>query len=320
MSSTSILNGLNVTASSRRPVSRTIPMSGPSTLSKDAVDAKSEEATREAIRHMLTYAMAGAGAGVGLRGLSSMGEIFNPRPIVSPVAQGTPTVVSLSSEHDRKRPGAWLQPTAVGPVFKQAVEQPMAGPANSIYDNVVKPLGLHQVADMPFNNITVPGAKPLYGAGAVAATAAGVGGGYKLLDWLLKRKRKNELDGETSAAEQEYLGAIKDLRQTKYAALDEARGQIKQARVDELQSPLSPAGWTGQNAANAAGTLASTWGGLAMAAGIPAAAAGYALARENSNARALREALLLRARNLQRAQPAPVVLTRPEGELEQQAA
>lgn len=279
---------------------------------------------------MLAFALGGAGLGLGIRGLSSGKDIFNPRPIVSSSPNGNQTVVSLTSEQDRKRPGVWLQTPTPSIAYKRAEEKPLAGVADSIYSNVIKPLGLHEVADMPFGNITNPVAKPLYGAGAVLATYGGYRGVSALMDWMLKRRRQNELSSETSSAEREYLDAIKGLRQVKYAAVDQlfekqAAGPgpgapAPAAKIDPLTWGLRAWIPGTQEATNNLGTAASVWGGLAAAAAIPAATLTYQATRGNSNVRALREAMLLRARNLQRNKPAPVVLIRPEGELEQEQA
>jgi hypothetical protein len=305
------------------------------------------------IRHWLMYGLAGAGAGFGLRGLASVDTLLNPRPIVDNTPSG-PVTVSLGSQAS-ERPHGWIETSGYRPAYQRqspsllpsvklpqapaAEEKPekqnnrptkqaaasMSGAANAIYDTVIKPTGLHRAFDFPFGNITVPEAKPWNFAGGVAAGYGAGRGAYALADWMFKKRRNNELDGEMAASEQEYLDAVKELRGVKTASLDKARELTKTAEDPPAVKPDAMSLWGAikglispqDRVNNVTGPIANGWLGLATAASIPAAHIGYSLARDNSNARAMREALMRRQRAIQKSRPAPIVLTRPDGELEE---
>lgn len=304
------------------------------------------------IRHWLMYGLAGAGVGFGLRGLASADTLLNPRPIVDNTPAG-PVTVSLGSQAS-SQPHSWIETSGYRPAYQRQApkllqspgiaekqekseksEKPtkpikqaaasMEGAANAIYDTVVKPTGLHRAFDFPFGNITVPEAKPLHLAGSVAALYGGARGSYALADWLFKKRRNAELDGEMAESEQDYLNAVKELRGVKTASLDAARELSKTAGDPPAVRPDAISTWGAikgvllpqDRVNNWTGPMSNAWLGLAAAAGIPAAHAGYSLARNNSNASAMREALLRRQRSIQKSRPAPIMLTRPDGELEE---
>lgn len=262
-----------------------------------------ELATREAIRKILGAGLGAAGLGMLARGGQEMvNHYLNPRPIVSS-AQG-PTVVEMTTLPNRKKPLNWIVPGGTNLRFKQA-NDPVGTAANAVYDYGVKPLGLEPM----MNFGTSVASKPWLGAGVVGATGAGALGGWKLVDWLSKRRRESDLNRELGTAEREYVDAIKALRGTKIAEA------TQEAIEKQANGPApAPSGSWSQGLKNFAGGAGNLWGGTAALAALVAGPTAYNFVRNNTDRRALQEAIYLRNQQQQARSPANVILVPPQEE------
>lgn len=163
--------------------------------------------------------------------------------------------------------------------------------------------------------------------------AAGVGG-WKLVDWLADKRRDQAGDADLNAAKQEYEDAVRGLH-AKTAGLDAARATMQKngwidgppasfiKSVNDTVSKAGPAAaaaapaaqatidpiisrpWAPNAAKNYAGLSGNALMGLAALAAIPTGVFAYQHARNNTDAKALQEALMARRRAQQLRNPAP---------------
>lgn len=125
---------------------------------------------QDAWNRMLSMLLVGGGVGVGARGLVGLQEMF------------------------RKRPGV--------------------DPQSTIPETI--PIVLPQQAQRAKLAHDVFGARPDGGVNyweyptGLAAGAGGLMGGWKLMDWLMDKRRKASMQGELDRAQQEYQQALQD--------------------------------------------------------------------------------------------------------------
>ena len=101
---------------------------------------------------------------------------------------------------------------------------------------------------------------PSWYPGAYAATGvAGLGGGWKLVQWLMKQRRKSERDAEISGAKKEYASALREMYGEKAGEADSISVQLD-AVFDSLEKeaqPTPPPRGTFSGAWEGAGNIAS---------------------------------------------------------------
>ena len=311
-------------------------------------------ANKEGLRRVLAMLVGGASVGMLGRGIVGLGQAAQHRTLPAVNPQDAIYASLNEDDVDKNHPGSWMQ--LPGPqvktkgarpsLFKAAGEplaptappvpipeapkpsNPLQWTADKLYDNVIKPSGLNNLMDLPLTgNTTNPNAKYWQNAGMLGAGVLGVGGGWKLMDWLHDKQQENEDDSDVRAAEQEYMDTIKQLH-SKAAMLKGASERIKQAEVDvanpagaasptpaqpDLKIPsLSFTSGDPQDFRNTyPGQAANMWGLTAMLAGIPSAAAIYHYMRNSSQNKAVQEALFHRQRLLQKQQPSAVQFKLP---------
>lgn len=196
-------------------------------------------ADQEALRKILGASMGLFGLGALARGFKAMPGVMNPMQ-ASPPGQSGPTVIMLRRQlPERRRPSAWIRPAAApygkmaaAPYGKMANDDMLGQAASGIYNTAIKPLGLHKALDLP-GGTTNPNAKPWQFPGMVAGGAAGLAGGWSLVDWLANRHRRGVQDSDVRDAEQEYITAINGLDAGKTAALSAAHAALKTAEVED---------------------------------------------------------------------------------------
>ncbi len=168
--------------------------------------------------------LAGA-VGVGARGLQGAGTMFGrSRPSLmadqSPALLEVPHPVYASPEDAglRKKRRQALIRGAGGTTMKAAGEgdAPKLNPVGSalgMYKDPFNPgeggwLSGHGASpNSDLGKTQMPWYMPAIGAGAIG----GVAGGYKLMDWVLNKKRKADLRGELDDAKREYQEALVDM-------------------------------------------------------------------------------------------------------------
>lgn len=315
-----------------------------------------DAANIEAIRRILAAGTMGLGGGVLAGAAMNAGSLFGSPQSVLPTTE--PVTVKLIDEAPTPtRPWHGLRPAKPLPWITQGGQrmklgqvpvpppQPSAlqSAATTLYNNVVKPLGLHNYAD-PVAPTTWASSKLWAGPGQLGAGALSAVGGYTAADWLLKRRRDAGMERELDTAEQEYLSALSQLTaagRPKQAAETPDKGvvsavsdKLKQwwaagardpaAAAASLAAPppapapststipgLKPATWgwgIPQLAANSAGYMAAAWPTLAALPAIPAGVGMYNFMRDSGERKALQEALALRRRMRQHAMPPAIQL------------
>lgn len=168
--------------------------------------------------------LAGA-AGIGVRGLQGAGTMFGrSRPSLmadqSPALLEVPHPVYTSPEDagERKRKKQQLIRGAGGTTMKAAAGGAVpklnaVGSALGMYKDPFNPgdggwLAGHGASpNSDLGKTQMPWYIPAVGAGAIG----GVAGGYKLMDWVMNKKRKADLKGELDDAKKEYQEALVDM-------------------------------------------------------------------------------------------------------------
>jgi hypothetical protein len=313
-----------------------------------AVDA----ANVEAIRRILAASTVAGGAGVLAAGAMNLGALTGQPQSVLPSTE--PVTVKLIDESPTaNRPWHGLRPAKPLPWITMSGQRTKLGQApatppstmqtvaQGLYDNVIKPTGLHQFAD-PGLPTTSANSK-LWGVpGMAAAGALSFVGGLTATDWLLKRRRDAGMEREVESAEKDYLAALSQLstagRKTAEkvdatagkAVAEAAPSLLKQLydagaqiKPDAAATAAAPAisrgiepikafgGW-GQQANNAASGLGAWWTALATVPAIPAGMGMYSFMRDSGERKALQEAIALRRRMRQHTAP-PAIQLVPQG-------
>lgn len=190
----------------------------------------------------------------------------------------------------------------------------------AVYDAL--PSGAQNFLNTVGPDVTTAASKVWHGPATIAAGAGGAAAGYGFVDWLQKKRRDSELERDQSSAERGYINALRGLRSVggKLAAeADPAEAEISdlldelfEKRAEAMDWIKNPVGQLIQPVKNTAGYAGSKWLSLATAAGIPTGLAAYKYVQNNTDSRALQEAVFLRQQALQMRRPSPVVLTVPD--------
>lgn len=178
------------------------------------------------------------GLGAGAFGRSVMGASdFINAPTVDPLSHSssvpTPLPVIVHQPKKKKVP---LLPAAA-PTLKMAQQ---AVPALAPAPATPKPQmdAFQRAANILPDNVANPAVKwhestwgmPL----AVGTGIGGVYGGWKLVDWLLKNRRQNDLDSQVSDAEKEYQNALA----AQYRSAMQAKNAGDDLGIDSLYDAL----------------------------------------------------------------------------------
>ena len=302
-----------------------------------AVDA----ANIEAIRRILAVSAAAGGAGVLTAGLANFGTLAGrPQSVLS--ANEPVTVKLIDEAPTANRPWHGLRPSKPLPWITSGGQRTKLGGLTSVtqdiaeglYNNVLKPGGLHRYLDGPLFPTTDASAKFWGVPGMVGGGALSFVGGVTAADWLLKRRREAGMEREVETAEKDYLSALNQLStvgrkravETTAAAAKAAPSFLEQAYaagaptaappkpfdISAGLEPIKALFGLGQTGANALGRGAATWGALATIPAIPAGMGMYHLMRDSGERRALQEAIALRRRMRQHTAP-PAIQLVPQG-------
>lgn len=225
--------------------------------------------------------LAGA-VGVGLRGIQGAGSMFGRgKPALladqSPALLEVPHPVFERPEDAgiRKRKKQEEIRGALGTQVKAAADDvPKLNPVGSLLGMYKDPFnpgdggwlsghGASPTSDL--GKTQMPWYIPAVGAGAVG----GLAGGYKLMDWIMNKKRKADLKGELDDAKREYQEALVDMYDPQKIRLLK-RGSAAEALARDLHElatlmtksadgPMNPSDtWTDAAAKRLDGLLPST--------------------------------------------------------------
>lgn len=324
------------------------------TTGKVAETTPVDAANIEAIRRILAAGTMGLGVGALAGAATNAGTLFGAPQSVLPTTE--PVTVKLVDEAPTAaRPWHGLRPAKPLPWITQGGQRmklgqaPAAPPAptapptsvlqraaTSLYDNVVKPTGLHRYAD-PISSLPTTSASSKWwnGPGQLGAGALSAVGAYSAMDWLLKRRRDAGMERELDSAERDYLSALQQLTaagrpKTAEAPADTLAGTISKTlsrwhargapgatgSVAPAAAPAAPAGLqpvAGGNGiaqwlTNRIGDGAGLWTTMAMLPAIPAGMGMYDFMRNSGARKDLQEAIALRRRMRQHAMPPAIQL------------
>lgn len=140
----------------------------------------------DAWKKILYTAIAGAGVGAGFRGLTSLGEAFRAPKGLEGGGTAKPTIIDVP--YLRRRPEEKEKSAGEDRSIQQTIENP----GNAFRDTLVNP-NAASVSDIP---IAWPG--------ALLAGAGGIAGGYKLVDWLTKKRRESIIQDDLESSRKRY--------------------------------------------------------------------------------------------------------------------
>jgi len=233
----------------------------------------------DAWNRMLATLVTGAGAGLGVRGLMGLRNMFRNKSKVdthSSIPQSVPIRMHRSRE-----------------------EEKFAAEKQAIFD--ARDDGGMNYWEWPVG---------------VAAGGAGLLGGWSLMDWLMDKRRKSSMGGELSRAKEDYQEALSDQYSSAMMAkgasaeptLDDVYTHLSdqqrcEAHLEKI-SGIFPKSWTtaGQDAAHGAGGAYLT--ALMALTGLSGLGA-YKWTRNTSKNKALDKAV--RRRRRMRRAPQPVI-------------
>jgi len=274
-----------------------------------------DDRKKELIRALLGLGTAGLGIGVGAR--AAMGIHSALKPTTTPVARSSslPEVIPIPS------PSAYRHEAMPEEEEKLAEAQPLrslalalvrskqADLAGTIAGAVPKPA----LDAMPNIHNTGHPVKSWYGLpAAMGVGAAGLTGGWSLMDLLLKSRRKAEIKGDVEDARGEFRKALADEYQTAMMAKTAEEGDPLETAYQVWQSLREKEAFS-----EAAGQSATDWanllGGIYLtAAGGIGGTAAYGTYKwtKNRNAQSvLRKAIEARKRARQAPKPILAVPT-----------
>lgn len=230
-----------------------------------------EEARANAVGKIIGLGLTGVGAGALARTMTSL-QSFNRPDYEMPFVSPGPSVlqVPVFQRAKRREDGQSLEKVAAG--------------ASDWYKRFTTAIG-NTLFKGPFaDRASSPENSPFFIPAAVGVGAVGVGGGWKLTDWLLQKRRKSQMQTELDDARREYQDAL-------------LSGQ-KQAGADELDAAfdvLEKRGW------GVADSVNNALGGYLTAVGLATAGAGYGTykwTKSRGQGALLNKALEERARQL----------------------
>lgn len=323
----------------------------PNTATKTASPTTAvDSANIEALRRVLAMSAVGGGAGALWAGAANIGTLLGKPQAVTPSSE--PVTVRLIDEAPTvNRPWHGLRPSKPLPWITMSgqrqklgqVPAPAAQPslmqtaAQGLYDNVVKPLGLHRYADIGLPT-TSPNAKPWAAPAMIAGGGLSMLGGYTAADWLLKRRRDAGMEREVETAEQDYLSALSQLsaagrkKADAAAATGTAVAKAAPTLLEQIYAagakvkppagppgditrglePMTALGGVPQHGVNTLSSLAAWWPTIAAVPAIPAGVGMYNFMRDSGERKALQEAIALRRRMRQHSAP-PAIQLVPQG-------
>lgn len=229
----------------------------------DAVQqATSQKLREQALQNALSMGLVGTGAGMAGRGFFGLLELIRRNASKPPRSVPTPVPIDLPLEEN---------------------ESKIAGVADFLRGDYAQSIS------------GVPWAVPA----AVGAGGAGLVGGWSLMDYLLDKRRKGDLDAELEKAKSEYESAL--IRNTAKTANDDSLGADLDRLYDLVEKKADY--WS-----DLAGKLTGLYGIYAGTSGLAGAALAYNWGKKRQRKAIIEKALKERRRRRFSSQPAPVYL------------
>lgn len=281
-------------------------------LEKQAIEGTPAQKTQ--LRHLLS--LVAGGAGLGMLGRGAV-HVMSPRPELSvPFISPGPSILPIPVEEEPPQRRQMLAPHGSMAKFAAAINQHLKSANKGVVDKFIDTAsafvpqsltGFSAIADSVGNPINAPLMYPM----SLGASAAGIGAGWKLTDWLMDRRRTAQTDEDLNKAKQDFQAALiaqAQASRVKRAAHDEPISDKLDRLYDLFEKRAA-------NDSNLMDWVAGPVGMYQMAAGTLAAGAGYGTyqwARNRSQSKLLQKALQERARRMwqQSLQPVSVVPVR----------
>lgn len=254
-------------------------------------------AKREMLKKLLQIGLAGAGIGIGGRSLLGMHNMLNPAEAPDPYAYTSPIPTPFgipTQRDDEEEKRAADEPGVFGKAINWAAEN-------------VMPKELPPVANPLATGTGIPA--------AVGMAAAGVGGGWWLTDYIMRRRRQAQADDEMAGAEKEYQDAMAE----QYRSAMRAKTAGDDLGIDNLfelchnQETTKTAEVADYNPWKAIGgteaweKMKGVFGLAALVAGGTSAYATYDWTKHRSRKAMLDKAVRARARMRQSGTPVPMM-------------
>jgi hypothetical protein len=238
------------------------------------------QAEKDAWNRMLAVLVTGGAAGAGIRGLMGVRNMFRDKPKVDPVSsipQPVPIRIPLRMQEEEDEP-------------------------------MPKLAGLGARPSGRFNWWEIPT--------GIAAGAGGLFGGWKLVDWLMDKRRQMAMQGELDEAKKDYESALQDQYSSAMLSkgasaeptLDDVFDHISdpekmQAQMEKVGFSFIPQSWkntSGDVGHGAAGAYLTALMALTGLSGLGA----YKWTKSKSRSKAMEKAI--KKRRMMRAAPQPI--------------
>jgi len=175
-------------------------------------------AEQETLQRILQLSLTGVGAGAAARGLIGIKQLFQPElPVKNVGVLPTALPIPVAEREDETMPPSSLRNALHFKAASARQDGPLAALAKGLAEGMDKEA--LEFSDPRYNPLMIPL--------AVFGPAAGIYGGWKGLDMLLRTRKKQELADELSQARGDYHKSLLDQHHA-------AQGTVKAA---ELQAP-----------------------------------------------------------------------------------
>lgn len=258
-------------------------------------DPAYQRAKTEMVRKILNMGLAGLGAGAAIRGALGLKNLMQ-EPYESPFVSPGPSTLEMPVVADTTDDEAALAKLASDVASNSGVVAALA-------DKVKNLIPDDPISTNVSNLRHSPWAVPLM----VGGTAAGLYGGYSLVDSLLNSQRKQQQEEALAEAQAEYERALQEQAQAghKYAADDPYGGlHTVYDQWQEKRATIPGAQWLTDRIGNAAAAALAVAGITGVGSGIAA----YNYGRRASQDKAVRRALQNRSQRLWMSQLQPLTI------------
>jgi hypothetical protein len=244
---------------------------------------------QELLQSLLHLGLAGAGIGAGIRAGTGLHQLLiagKPKPATTlPTPDTVPVPVLRPDPTEMSEPddGVEGEPSIAKMAEKLAAEQWLPQPIADAMPNL--------------SNSGHPFASWQGMPAAVGVGTLGVAGGYSLMDWLAKHRRKAEQKADVDDARDEFRSALANEYNT---AMSAKQANELDAAFDEWQKQANGR----QQLADIGNLAGGMYGAAALALGGGTAYMTYKAMKERSAQKLLQKAIAARAR--QRSTPQPI--------------
>jgi hypothetical protein len=240
----------------------------------------SEQAKSEAMRRVMTALGVTAGAGIAARGAMGLGKQFS-RAVRGPSrTMPTQQMLQVPVEYE------------MDPEEQKLANDGAADAGGSVLDSIGKSFGSFIHGDNASRWYGVPWAMP-----AVAgAGAGGLYGGWKLTDYVMDRRRKQEMKAKLDRARKEYREAL----------LGKSASDGQETEATLLHDELVALHKEANDAYDAMGALAGMYGTAAGGVGLLGMLAAYNWAKKRQRRELVDKAQKRRFADRQMRQPLPL--------------